>query len=209
MKSYKTVAKESADEFTEKKSRFIGYVSPVTTEDEAIAFVNAIRKKHPDARHNVYAYMLRENNIQRFSDDGEPSGTAGIPVLDTIRKKELTDVAVVVTRYFGGILLGGGGLVRAYGHGASLALAAAGIVEMRYCSVYHVAIEYPLFGKVEYELRKLSLAPENTSFDTGVSFDVCVLADAGAKLEQVLTEATNGKAVFTKTEERYVAYPSD
>ncbi|MDO5478862.1 MAG: YigZ family protein, partial [Clostridia bacterium] len=91
MNGYKTVEKESVAEFTEKKSRFIGYACPVKTEEEALAFVNKIKKKHTDARHNVYAYVVRENNIQRFSDDGEPQGTAGIPVLDTIRKQDLTD----------------------------------------------------------------------------------------------------------------------
>ena len=122
MKDYKTVKTESHDEFTEKRSRFIGYVKPVKTEDEATGFISSIRSKHWDARHNVYAYSLREGNIKRYSDDGEPSGTAGMPVLDVITKNEVYDVCVVVTRYFGGVLLGTGGLVRAYSQGAKLAL---------------------------------------------------------------------------------------
>ena len=110
--SYKTVKIESFGEFTEKRSRFIGYCKPVKTEEDATAFINEIRAKHWDARHNVYAYSLREGNLRRYSDDGEPSGTAGMPVLDVITKNGVYDVCVVVTRYFGGILLGKGGLVR-------------------------------------------------------------------------------------------------
>ena len=112
--SYKTVQQEASDEFVEKRSRFIGYCKPVTTEEEALEFINRIKSKHWDARHNVYAYCLREGQIKRYSDDGEPQGTAGMPVLDVLLKSELTDLVVVVTRYFGGILLGTGGLVRAY-----------------------------------------------------------------------------------------------
>lgn len=203
MKSYKTVACEGRDEFTEKKSRFIGYAAPVTTQEEAIGFVDRIRKTHPDARHNVYAYVLRDNHQQRFSDDGEPQGTAGMPVLDTIRKQDLTDVALVVTRYFGGILLGGGGLVRAYGHAASLALRAAGIVEMRYSAVYDVEVEYTLLGKVEYELRKLSLQAENRVYDAKVHFSVSVPVFLENTFEKTLTEATCAKAVFQKTQTCY------
>ena len=111
MKEYKTVEKENNDEFIEKKSRFIGYIKPVKTQEEAVEFINSIKSRHWDATHNVYAYVLRENNIQRYSDDGEPSGTAGVPVLDVLLKNELVDVCVVVTRYFGGTMLGAGGLV--------------------------------------------------------------------------------------------------
>ncbi len=203
MKSYKTVKHEGQNEFTEKKSRFIGYAAPVSTEDEAIGFVNRIRKMHTDARHNVYAYVLRENNLQRFSDDGEPQGTAGLPVLDTIRKQALTDVALVVTRYFGGILLGGGGLVRAYSHAASLALCACGIVEMRYSAVYNVEIDYALLGKVDYEMRKLSLTTENMTYDTKVRFWVSVPVDMCGHFEKTLTEATSAQAMFQKAKECY------
>ena len=133
---YKTVKKGAYDEFVEKKSRFIGYVKPVTTEDEAIEFVNAVRKKHSDATHNCYAYIVRENNIMRYSDDGEPAGTAGMPILDVLRKEDLTDVCVVVTRYFGGTLLGTGGLVRAYTKGAQVGLDAAERIEKLFCNIY-------------------------------------------------------------------------
>lgn len=205
MNGYKTVEKESVAEFTEKKSRFIGYACPVKTEEEALAFVNKIKKKHADARHNVYAYVVRDNNIQRFSDDGEPQGTAGIPVLDTIRKQELTDIALVVTRYFGGILLGGGGLVRAYGHAASIAIEAAKPVCMSYSAIYRVKVSYTLWGKVEYEMRKMELSPYDMVYDSDVYFSVSVLLEKVEKFEKNLTEATGGQAEFSKFDEKFVA----
>ena len=205
MNGYKTVAKESVAEFTEKKSRFIGYVCPVKTEEEALSFVNKIKKKHTDARHNVYAYVVRENNIQRFSDDGEPQGTAGIPVLDTVRKQNLTDIAVVVTRYFGGILLGGGGLVRAYGHAASIGIEAAEPVMMNYAAIYRIKVSYTLWGKVEYELRKMNLEPYDTVYDSKVYCSVAVLSDDTEKFEKNITEATGGQAEFTKFDEKFTA----
>ncbi len=128
--SYFTVKGSATSEFQEKKSTFIGYIKRVNTEEEAKNFVNEIKSMHKEATHNVYAYIVGENKgIQRYSDDGEPQGTAGIPVLEVIKKNDLTDVAVVVTRYFGGILLGGGGLIRAYSKGASSAIEEAGVVE--------------------------------------------------------------------------------
>ena len=111
MESYRTVKQETSAEFIEKRSKFIGYIKPVQTEEEAIAFIQSIKSKHWDATHNVYAYSLREGQTRRYSDDGEPQGTAGIPTLDVLQKADITDAVVVVTRYFGGILLGGGGLV--------------------------------------------------------------------------------------------------
>ena len=140
MYSYKTIKIENSDEFVEKKSRFIGYAKPVVTEDEAIEFIKKIRAKHPDATHNVYAYKVRENNIQRYSDDGEPAGTAGIPTLDVIQKEGITDICVVVTRYFGGILLGTGGLVKAYSQSTAMAYnGAVSARKMRLPSVTAVA----------------------------------------------------------------------
>ena len=146
MNEYKTVEIENCDEFVEKKSRFIGYVKPVRTQQEAVDFISSIKSKHWDATHNVYAYVLRENNIQRYSDDGEPSGTAGVPVLDVLKKEGLTDVCCVVTRYFGGILLGGGGLVRAYSHSAKIAVDAAGVAEMCSWSECKIQSDYTLFN---------------------------------------------------------------
>ena len=133
MKEYRTVSQEAKEEFTEKRSRFIGWIKPVKTEEEAIEYINAIKSQHWDAKHNVYAYSLREGQISRYSDDGEPQGTAGVPVLEVLTHSGVTDAVIVVTRYFGGILLGTGGLVRAYSHAASIALKSAGVVIMRPC----------------------------------------------------------------------------
>ena len=145
---YITLADSGIAEFTEKHSRFIGYAKPVTTEAEAVAFINEKKKQHYDARHNVYAYSLRNGQIKRYSDDGEPQGTAGVPVLEVINKNSVVDAVVVVTRYFGGILLGAGGLVRAYSHSASIALEAAGIVRMEKCFSCRIKAGYDRYGKL-------------------------------------------------------------
>ncbi len=122
---YITIKEFATDDFVEKKSRFIGYIMPVKTEQEATDFITKISKKHHDATHNVYAYILRDGQVKRYSDNGEPQGTAGIPVLDVLQKEGLVDICIVVTRYFGGVMLGAGGLVRAYSHCASIAVRAA------------------------------------------------------------------------------------
>ena len=153
-KDYKTVLSNAKDEFVEKRSRFIGYCKPVTCEQEAVDFINEKRSEHWNATHNVYAYSLREGNIKRYSDDGEPSGTAGMPCLDVIVKNEIYDVCVVVTRYFGGVLLGTGGLVRAYSHGAKIALDAAKIVMMQNCLVCSARCTYNRYGKVSALVTK-------------------------------------------------------
>ena len=153
MDSYRTVRGEAESRFVEKKSEFIGQVAPCESWEEALLFVEATRKKYPDARHHVSAFINREGNIQRFDDDGEPKGTGGIPMLEVLKKEELSGVCVVVTRYFGGILLGAGGLARAYARGARDAVAAAGIC--RFVPVYKAEAEipYPLFAKAEFELN--------------------------------------------------------
>ena len=147
---YKTVYGKGSAEIVEKKSRFIASVAPVSTEEEAIAFVNDIKAKYRDARHNVYAYVVKENNISRFTDDGEPSGTAGAPVLDVLLKEGITDAAIVVTRYFGGTLLGTGGLVRAYGKAAKDGVLNAKICEKIYCHELLITTPYDLHGKIKY-----------------------------------------------------------
>ena len=129
--SYRTVRQSAADEFVEKKSRFIGHACPVTSEAQARAFIDQMRTTYWDASHHVYAYVVRSGGVTRFSDDGEPSGTAGMPVLEVMRRQQVQDVVVVVTRYFGGILLGAGGLIRAYAKGAKAGLDAAGIIPWR------------------------------------------------------------------------------
>ena len=150
MGDYVTGRDFAQDEFVVKKSRFIGYSKHVETEAEAMAFVAEISKKHWDASHNVYAFSLRDGMTRRYSDDGEPQGTAGVPVLDVILKENIVDVCVVVTRYFGGILLGGGGLVRAYSQGARIALAAADKRYMTTCRRLTRSCDYSLYGKLRY-----------------------------------------------------------
>ena len=145
MEAYQTIGQAASDAFTEKRSRFIGYAAPVQSEEEAVRFIADIRAKHWDAKHNVYAYSLRAGQQKRYSDDGEPKGTAGVPVLDVLQKSEVVDAVLVVTRYFGGVLLGTGGLVRAYSHAAALAVAAAGIVTVRRCAVCELRCDYTRF----------------------------------------------------------------
>lgn len=161
---YKTIRATATDEFIEKKSRFIGAVQPVTTEEEAIAFIAKKREEHRTAAHNVYAYVLRDGQIKRYSDDGEPSGTAGIPVLDVLLKENLVDIAVVVTRYFGGILLGTGGLVRAYSHGAKLAVDAAELLYMAPCTMLQIEMDYSFYGKITYILPKYFAITDDADF---------------------------------------------
>ena len=132
MIEYKTLAKAGSDEIIIEKSRFIGYCAPVSSEEEALEFIEKIKKKHYDATHNVFAYVVGlDNNIQRYNDDGEPSGTAGVPILEVIKKEDLRNVVIVVTRYFGGIKLGTGGLIRAYTKGAKIALDAGIIIKKK------------------------------------------------------------------------------
>ena len=200
---YKTVKIESSDEFTEKRSRFIGYVRPVKTEAEATEFINSIRSKHWDARHNVYAYSLREGNIKRYSDDGEPSGTAGMPVLDVITKNEVYDVCVVVTRYFGGVLLGTGGLVRAYSQGSKIALEAGQVVLMQNCLVCSLTCSYNQYGKIS------SLIPDNggviddSVFETDVKLKFHIKPDGLPALNKKLADLTSGEVQAISDSEQY------
>ena len=196
MKEYKTVEFENNDEFIEKKSRFIGYVKPVKTQEEAVSFINEIKSKHWDATHNVYAYVLKENNIQRYSDDGEPSGTAGVPVLDVILKNELVDVCVVVTRYFGGTLLGAGGLVRAYSHGSKIAVEAGGIITMAPCSVLNVSVNYSFYDQLNILLNTHGANIEDTQFAEHITVTFSIKQERVTALQSTLTELSNGRYIL-------------
>lgn len=195
---YFTVEKAASDEFTEKRSRFIGYARPVTTEAEATAFVEEIRKKHWDAKHNVYAYVLREGNTARYSDDGEPQGTAGVPTLDVLRKQGVTDCVVVVTRYFGGILLGGGGLVRAYSRAASLALQAAGVVSMRSFTECETTLDYNLYGRMPALVADLSGKICDTDFADMVKVTFLIPDEYIPEFEDKFADMTLGKGEIRK-----------
>ena len=203
MKEYKTVEFESQDEFVEKKSRFIGYVKPVKTQEEASEFINLIKSKHWDASHNVSAYVLRENNIQRSSDDGEPSGTAGVPVLDVLLKENLVDVCVVVTRYFGGVLLGAGGLIRAYSHASKLAVNSGNIITMAPCKVLKTDVEYSFYERLNILLSDFSANIENADFSDVVTVKFSIKADTVDALSSKLTELSNGKYSLCEIGEKF------
>ncbi len=194
MENYKTVLQDASDEMIEKKSRFIGYCRPVKTQDEAISFINEIRALHRQATHNVYAYVLREDNIIRYSDDGEPAGTAGVPVLEVIKKEGLTDVAVVVTRYFGGVLLGAGGLVRAYGKGAKIGIDAAKRIEKIYCNLYLVRCDYSAYGKIEYAVNNGGYILRDSSFENDVCLTIGVREGEDENFLKTIADISGGSA---------------
>lgn len=204
---YRTVKRFGSDEIVIKKSRFIGYAKPVETEDEAIAFIESIKKEHWNATHNCSAYMIGERDeIQRASDDGEPSGTAGKPILEVIKNQSMKNVAVVVTRYFGGILLGAGGLVRAYTDGAVIGLAAAEPVYKVLHTEVLVEIDYTWHGKVENELRNRGTLMGETSFTDKVTLTCLPLAEEAERFILWMTDITQGQASIIEGESRYVEH---
>lgn len=193
MVEYRTIENEADDFFIEKKSKFIGYAKPVKTQEEAVEFINSIKSKHWDATHNVYAYVLRENNIQRYSDDGEPSGTAGVPVLDVLLKEGLVDVVVVATRYFGGTLLGAGGLVRAYSHTSKIAVEAANMITMAECSIESVKVDYSFYDRLNILLSDFGANIVDTSFADTVEVIFSIKEDKVSLLQEKLTDVSNGR----------------
>lgn len=204
-KDYKTVLENASNEFVEKRSRFIGYCKPVKTEQEAIDFINEKRSEHWNATHNVYAYSLRDGNIKRYSDDGEPSGTAGMPVLDVIVKNEIFDVVVVVTRYFGGVLLGTGGLVRAYSHGSKIAVEAAKPVIMQNCLVCEARCAYNQYGKVSSLIIGVGAAVDDTVYESDVLVKFHIKPDLLGTLNKKLADATSGEVTVEQKDEQYFA----
>ena len=200
--SYITVRNFGEDSFEEKKSEFIGYCKRVENEEEAKEFVNEIKNKHKQARHNFYAYIIGENmGIQRYSDDGEPQGTAGIPILEVMKKNEVKDCAVVVTRYFGGILLGTGGLTRAYTKGAAIAIKAAGIVEKVDGVEVIIKIDYDLLGKVQYVCGQNQWHIEDSIYSDKVEIHILAEKSVAEVIEKTFIEETNGKAEISKENE--------
>ena len=203
MKSYTTVLNHASFEYEEKKSVFIGEVMPVSTEEDALDFNAAVKKKYPDAKHHVYAYILRENSIMRFSDDREPQGSAGMPVLDSIRKNGCTDVAVVVTRYFGGTLLGVGGLVRAYGAAAVGAINAGKIVTYDIYSVFEITLSYSEYQKAIPILELMNFRVEDSKFTDTVLIKGRIKKDFADDLTKKLSEITFGKAKIEIIDEKF------
>ncbi|MCR4926296.1 MAG: YigZ family protein [Clostridiales bacterium] len=204
MNEYKTVLKAADDEYIVKHSRFIGYCTPVKTQQEAVDFINSIKAKHWDAKHNVYAYCLREGQIKRFSDDGEPQGTAGMPTLDVILKEDVTDCCVVITRYFGGILLGGGGLVRAYSHTSKLALEASQIITMGLCSILIVECDYNFYGKLPSVVAQAGGEIIDSVFEDNVKVEIKIPSDKLPMFNATLTDISNGKLFAKLLREEYM-----
>lgn len=204
MKEYVTVEKEASDEFIERKSKFIGYVKPVSTQKEATDFISKIKTKHWDAAHNVSAYVLKENNIRRCSDDGEPSGTAGVPVLDVLLKSNAVNVCVVVTRYFGGVLLGAGGLVRAYSHASKIALDAGNVITMAPCSIFNVSVSYGFYDKLCNLLKDFNCNVSDTAFSENVSVVFSIKSEIEDLFCEKLFDMSKGMYCALKTGEKYV-----
>ena len=201
---YQVVEQVGIGEIEEKKSRFIANVSPAGTEEEALAFIEAMKKKYWDARHNCYAYVLGERGeLVRFSDDGEPSGTAGKPILEVLLGMEVRNLVVVVTRYFGGTLLGTGGLVRAYTQAAQAGMAASVIRTMRYGALLFITTDYNGIGRIQYLLGMRKIMIEEPEYTDVVTLKVKVPYEEEEALRKEITEATAGKARIKKIDSLY------
>ncbi|CAK7071738.1 YigZ family protein [Tissierella carlieri] len=204
-KIYRTIYTYGEEETIINKSRFIGYAMPIETEEEALGFIEKIKTKHRDATHNVYAYVLgKDSNTQRFSDDGEPSGTAGIPVLEVIKKENLRNVVVVVTRYFGGIKLGTGGLIRAYTKGAKIGLDAGMIVDMVLHSRIKIRIDYTLYGRIENYLMNEGYIVDESVFDDAVNIFVYIEDAKIGSFQKTMTDIANGNIILETLDEEYI-----
>lgn len=201
---YQVVEQGGIGEIEEKKSRFIANVSPAETEEEALAFIEAMRKKYWDARHNCYAYVLGgRGELVRFSDDGEPSGTAGKPILEVLLGMEVRNLVVVVTRYFGGTLLGTGGLVRAYTQAVQAGMAASVIRTMRYGTLLSITTDYNGIGRIQYLLGMRKIMIEEPAYTDVVTLKVKVPYEEEEALRKEITEATAGKAQIEKIDSLY------
>ena len=210
LKKYKTILAQAEAEIVEKKSRFIATVRPVKTEEEARSFIDELKKKYWDATHNVFAYQIGERNeIQRFSDDGEPQGTAGMPVLNVLKGEDVKDTAIVVTRYFGGTLLGTGGLVRAYGKAAKEGLLAAGIAELVLYSRYFVTVDYTDSGKVQSEILQDGHVLHDTQYTDQVQFCVLVESEQSEAFEKKMLDIMKGKQVAEKMDEVFGVWQNE
>ncbi|MFC7062459.1 YigZ family protein [Halobacillus seohaensis] len=205
LESYQTVKEEGHLEITVQKSRFIGYIKRCETEEEAKSFIQSIKKKHQDATHNCSAYMIGEHDlIQKANDDGEPSGTAGVPMLEVLKKMELKDTAVVVTRYFGGIKLGAGGLIRAYSSTTSEAIRSIGVVNRELMQTMKVKADYSLLGKLENELRNSKYQIQRIEYLDNVEVYIYVNSQEIEEFCTWVTNLTNGKSIISYGEHSYL-----
>lgn len=205
MKPYKTVKGYSKDEIIINKSTFIGYSNNVNDEDDAKDFIQKINKKHYDATHNCYAYMLGDTmSIAKCSDDGEPSGTAGVPILETLKKENLTNTVIVVTRYFGGIKLGSGGLIRAYTKGATIAINSNTIVEKLIYTPLNLTVDYSYVGVLQNYIEDNNILISPTTFLEKVTFNLYLPSEKIDSYIKTLTNLTNGKGQITTSDNIYV-----
>lgn len=200
---YITINGEAEDRFIEKKSEFIGSIAHVETEQEAVAFIDKIKSTYRNAKHYVYVYILRKNSVTRYTDDGEPQGRAAMPAYEALKANNLTDVCFVSTRYFGGILLGGGGLARAYSHSAALACEKAEKVRMILCENAVLDCDYSLYEKLSYCFPQFTMNVKNTEYSDKVKIYFDISANEYEKFELQMTEKSNGKAKIIVEGESY------
>ena len=205
MDSYRTIRSAASAEFIEKKSRFIGHICPVASQEQATEFIRQKKSEFWDATHNVYAYVLRDGQTRRYSDDGEPQGTAGIPALDVLIKEELTDCVVVVTRYFGGTLLGTGGLVRAYSHGSKIAVDAGGIVTMALCAQLEICCDYTFYGRLTALIPEMGGVIGDTFFTDAVTVQCKMPSTLVDAFDAKLFDQSFGKYRCRKISEEFSA----
>lgn len=210
LKPYKTLMKRASDEFIVNKSRFIGHGAPVETEEEALDFLSDVRRLHKDASHNCYAYIVGANmGIMRYSDDGEPGGTAGMPIIEVMKARQVTNCAVVATRYFGGVLLGAGGLVRAYSKSAAIALDAAGVGVMYPTARYLMDVEYPALGRMEHFLKGEKAVVEEKTFAQSITFTLRVKCMDEEEFVRNVISASEGRVEPLRMEQMYLAWPEE
>ncbi|NLF27699.1 MAG: YigZ family protein [Clostridiales bacterium] len=207
MKPYRTLLKRAAAEFVVNKSRFIGSGAPAETEEAALSFLSEIRRLHKDASHNCYAYIVGANmGTMRYSDDGEPGGTAGMPIIEHMKSRGVTNCAVVVTRYFGGVLLGAGGLVRAYAEAAKRAVDACGVGAMHPTARLMVDVPYPLLNRVDFFLKSAPVAVEDRAFAEHVTLSLLVRTADEDEIIGKLVDLSEGNLAPVRIEEFYYAW---
>lgn len=207
LKPYKTLLTRASDEFIINKSRFIGYGAPAASEEEALGFLADVRSAHKDASHHCYAYIIGANmGVMRYSDDGEPGGTAGMPIIEVMKARQITNACVVVVRYFGGVLLGAGGLTRAYSQGAATAINAAGVGEVSPTRRYLMEVPYPMLGRVEYLLKSLPVIVEDKQFSGAIVMTLIVRARDDEAFLSAVTSGTDGRIEPIFMEEMYKAW---
>lgn len=207
--SYYTVKGYGEHEIEIQKSRFIAYIDRAETEEEAQEFIQSIKKKHWNANHNCSAYLIGENDlIQKANDDGEPSGTAGVPILEVLKKKHLKDTVVVITRYFGGIKLGAGGLIRAYGKATSEGLSATGIVERKLMRIVHTTVDYTWLGKIENELRSSVYQLKEIHYLDKVKIETYVEEAQTETFKEWMVELTSGQCELREGDMKYLEEPA-